>query len=330
MRWNHWRHECSEYHVENAASLGRHDILLKDSSNGSGAEVNAASMNTRPHVMITGASSGIGEACALRLDSMGYAVFAGVRRPEDGDRIAQRASQCLTPVILDVTDAESVNAAERTVSRQLGDAGLAGLINNAGIAVAGPLEVLPVESFRRQLEVNVIGHLTVTQAFAPLLRKARGRIINMSSISGKIALPMMGPYATSKFALEALSDSLRIELRSSGILVTLVEPGTVATPIWERSMSQANDMIDALPESHRERYRPLIVAMENAACKAQEKAVTADDVAKVVVKALTARRPKTRYLVGKDAKAMAHLLRRLPDRWRDSVILRWLGCGAEP
>jgi NAD(P)-dependent dehydrogenase (short-subunit alcohol dehydrogenase family) len=275
--------------------------------------------------MITGASSGIGAACALRLDGMGYAVFAGVRKSADGDRLAAQASTQLTPVIIDVTDAESVVSAARTFGEHLGDAGLDGLVNNAGIAVAGPLEVLPLESFRRQLEVNVIGQLAVTQAFAPLLRKVRGRIVNMSSISGKVTLPMLGPYATSKFALEAMSDALRMELCGSGVSVTLIEPGTVITPIWDRSTSQANEMIDALPEAHRERYRPLIVAMEDAAAKAQKKAVSADDVARVVVKALTARRPKTRYLVGTDARLMAHLLRRLPDRWRDLLILRWLG-----
>lgn len=282
-------------------------------------------MNPQRSVMITGASSGIGAACALRFDGMGYAVFAGVRKSADGDRIAAQASELLTPVIIDVTDAESAVSAARTVSEHLGDAGLDGLVNNAGIAVAGPLEVLPLESFRRQIEVNVIGQLAVTQAFATLLRKARGCIVNMSSISGKVALPMLGPYATSKFALEAMSDALRMELCGSGVSVILIEPGTVATPIWDRSTSQANEMIDALPEAHRERYRPLIVAMEDAAAQAQKKAVSADDVAKVVAKALTVRRPKARYLVGKDAKLMAHLLRRLPDRWRDLLILWRLG-----
>lgn len=284
-------------------------------------------MTTVKHVVVTGSSSGIGAACALRLDRLGYVVFAGVRKPADGERLKERSSERLTPVLIDVTESESVARAARSVTELVGETGVFGLINNAGIAVVGPLEGVGVEGVRRQLEVNVLGQLAVVNAFLPLLRRGSGRIINMGSISGRVVVPIFGAYAASKFALEAMSDALRLELHQSGIFVTIIEPGLVETPIWQRSLSEGHQMLDTLSEAVQTRYGPLIQSVERATAKRRRRAVSAEHVAKVVCAALAARRPKARYLVGRDAKLMAYLLAPLPDRLRDFVIRRMLGAG---
>ncbi|MEK7693262.1 MAG: SDR family oxidoreductase, partial [Chloroflexota bacterium] len=184
-------------------------------------------------VVITGASTGIGEACALHLDALGWRVFAGVRKGADGEALQRKASARLIPVRIDVTDQASIASACDAVAQELGARGLDGLVNNAGIAVAAPLEFVPIDDLRRQLEINVIGQIAVTQAFLALIRTARGRIVNIGSVSGKLATPFTGPYSASKFAMEALTDALRIELRPWKIEVSIVEPGSIATPIWE-------------------------------------------------------------------------------------------------
>src|SRR5688500_9161604 len=192
-----------------------------------------ADLTGRGAVVITGASTGIGRACAIDLDGRGFRVFAGVRKDEDGERLrSERPS--IEPLRIDVTDAGEIAAARDRVGEEVGERGLAGLVNNAGIAVPGPLEHLPLDEIRRQLEVNVLGQIAVTQAFLPLLRTARGRIVNIGSIGGRVALPLLGPYAGSKHAMEGISDSLRRELRPWGIEVSLVRPGPIATEIWER------------------------------------------------------------------------------------------------
>lgn len=192
-------------------------------------------MNTPPgirSVVITGASSGIGQACALRLHQSGFHVFAGVRAKADAQTIRLRGEQRLQPLFLDVTISESIAAARETVEASVHPGGLSGLVNNAGIPLGGPLEFLDLDDIRCQFDVNFFGAISVTQAFLPLLRRARGRIVNMSSSGGLLALPFMGPYAASKFAMEAISDSLRVELKPWGISVSVVEPGAIATPIW--------------------------------------------------------------------------------------------------
>jgi NAD(P)-dependent dehydrogenase (short-subunit alcohol dehydrogenase family) len=163
-------------------------------------------------VVITGASTGIGRACALSLDALGFRVFAGVRKSDDGESLRRVASDRLTPVFIDVTDKQSIAAAAGSVSREVGTAGLVGLVNNAGVAVPGPLEYLPLEELRRQLEINLVGQLAVIQAFLPLLRKARGRIVNISSLAGKLTTPFNGAYSAAKHGIEAFSDALRMEL----------------------------------------------------------------------------------------------------------------------
>ncbi len=284
-------------------------------------------------VLITGASSGIGEACALELHRRGFRVFAGVRRKADGQRLVARTSARLAPVMLDVTDAQSIAAAARTIAEVTGEGGLAGLVNNAGITVAFPLEFLPIDVFRRQLEVNLVGPLAVVQALLPALRKARGRIVNMSSISGLVAGPYVGAYAASKHALESLSDSLRVELRHFGIHVALVEPGDVDTPIWQKSRAAADQLRDQMLETVggqvsdevRAVYAEDITAMRAATTRFAEQAMPVDRVVRAVLHALGARRPKTRYPVGAKTWGVLLALRFLPDWLRDRIVCRSLG-----
>jgi NAD(P)-dependent dehydrogenase (short-subunit alcohol dehydrogenase family) len=209
---------------------------------------------SRGAVVVTGASKGIGRACAMRLDRQGFRVFAGVRRVADAEALRKEASDRLEPVLVDVTDQAAVTALGEHVARSVGDDGLVGLVNNAGIAVAGPLEFLPPDELRRQLEVNVTGQLAVTQALLPVLRRARGRIVNIGSISGRLALPFTGPYAASKHALEALTDALRIELMPWGIHVSILQPGAIATPIWETSIAAAEAVSDRYPPQAHDYY----------------------------------------------------------------------------
>ena len=280
-------------------------------------------MRDRGAVVITGASTGIGEACALHLAGLGFRVFAGVRKEADAAALRGKAMGRIAPLSLDVTDPAALGRAAAEVAGAVGDGGLAGLVNNAGIAVAAPLEFLPLDEFRRQLEVNVTGQLAATQAFLPLLRRGRGRIVNMSSIAGRIAGPMIGPYHASKFALEALSDALRLELRPWGLHVAVIEPGTIATPIWAKSGAAAEALLAALPARAHELYGPQIAAMRARAARAEGSGIPPRRVAEAVAHALTARRPKTRYLVGTDARIGA-LVARLPDRLRDRLLLRRL------
>lgn len=281
-------------------------------------------------VVITGTSSGIGEACALHLAQRGFRVFAGVRREEDGARLKQQASGHLTPVLIDITDATSIAAAAETVGGAAGELGLVGLVNNAGIAVAGPLEFLPIDRLRQQFEVNVFGHVAVIQAFLPLLRKGRGRIINIGSIGGRMSFPFSGAYTASKFAMEALTDSLRMELQPWGIAVSILEPGSVPTPGWEKSRIAGERLLEELPQQAREYYGPAMNALAETAKKIAKGAVSPPQaVAKVVEQALTSRRPKTRYLVGIDARIQAMLAKALPDRLRDKLIIQRLGLPKE-
>jgi NAD(P)-dependent dehydrogenase (short-subunit alcohol dehydrogenase family) len=194
------------------------------------------------------------------------------------------------------------------------------LVNNAGISVPGPLEFLTPEDLRRQLEVNVIGQVAVTQAFMPLIRKGRGRIVNIGSIGGKMATPFLGPYCASKFAMEALTDSLRQELRPWDIHVAIVEPGSIATPIWGKGQATGDELEKNLPEEAMILYGKMVDALREAARKFEAGAIPADRVAKPVEHALTARRPKTRYVVGFDAQVQRVLAKYVPDRLRDRLI----------
>jgi NAD(P)-dependent dehydrogenase (short-subunit alcohol dehydrogenase family) len=277
-------------------------------------------------VVVTGASTGIGRACALHLAALGFQVFAGVRRAEDGAALLAASADRVTPVLLDVADEPSVRAATESITAAAGAAGLAGLVNNAGIAVAGPLEFLPLAEFRTQLEVNVTGQLAVTQALLPLLRRGHGRIVNMGSIGGRIALPFRGPYNASKFALEALTDALRMELQPWGLHVAIVEPGTVATPIWEKSVARADRLVQALPPQAQTLHGAALTTVRVGAERTGKEGlgVPPEVVARAVAHALTARRPKTRYLVGWDAR-IGVLFTLVADRLRDRVMVRQAG-----
>jgi NAD(P)-dependent dehydrogenase (short-subunit alcohol dehydrogenase family) len=272
-------------------------------------------------IVVTGASTGIGYACARLLDAHGYAVFAGMRRDVDAARLREGASERLHPLMLDVTDSASIATAAAEVAAAVGASGLHGLVNNAGIAVAGPLEFLPLSELRHQLEVNVIGQVAVTQAFLPLLRQGHGRIVNIGSIGGKLAGPMLGAYNASKFALEGLTDALRRELRPWNIPVAIVEPGTTATPIWQKSLAAGDSLAADLPPQTMELYgRAIEGARRVARHNAKGGGTPPDAVAQAVLHALTAPRPRTRYPVGREARIGAILARLLPDRTLDRLL----------
>lgn len=274
-------------------------------------------------VVITGASTGIGAACAIHLDRLGFTVFAGVRKAEDGIALQKVSSDRLVPLELDVTDLATIEQAHIVVSESVKTNGLFGLINNAGIAVVGPVEAVPIPDFRQQLEVNVIGQVAVTQMFLPLIRQARGRIINMGSIAGLSTMPLMGPYSASKFALEAITDALRLEVQQWGVHVSIIEPGAIATPIWDKSAIDAAGREAAIETELRTLYKPVVAAVRRVVGEASKRAISSDAVAKVVEAALTAPSPKTRYLVGTDAKLRALMARVLPDRTTDR-LLTWI------
>jgi NAD(P)-dependent dehydrogenase (short-subunit alcohol dehydrogenase family) len=274
--------------------------------------------------VVTGASTGIGRASALHLDSLGFDVHAGIRKEADAEALREAGSARLSPLMIDVTKGDSIAAAAASVG-EAAPGGLAGLVNNAGIPLAGPLEFVPLEDMRRQFDVNLFGLVAVTQALLPLLRRARGRIVNISSIGGRVATPFLGPYVASKFALEGLSDSLRAELRPWGIEVSLVEPGSVATEIWEKGQREADSMREKLsPEGH-DLYGRQLDAFQRVADQTAARGISPHEVAKQVEHALTARRPKTRYLVGRDAKVRAVISTALPDRAVDRITERVLG-----
>jgi NAD(P)-dependent dehydrogenase (short-subunit alcohol dehydrogenase family) len=270
-------------------------------------------------VLITGASSGIGEATALRLARAGWRVFAGVRAQADADRLRAEGGERLEPLTIDITEPAKITAAAET----LGEAPLHGLVNNAGTALAMPLEFLPLDQLRQQLEVNLVGHVAVTQALLPNLRSARGRIVNVGSIAGRSALPFLGAYAASKHALEAFTDSLRVELRPFGIAVTVIEPGTIATPIWRKGGERIQELAAQLPPELRELYGERMTAFREAAAAAGRRAEPAEEVAMVIERALTTERLRARYVVGRDARRRA-MVERLPAGLRDRIYERLL------
>ncbi|HLY27737.1 MAG TPA: SDR family NAD(P)-dependent oxidoreductase [Aggregatilineales bacterium] len=276
-------------------------------------------MDTR-YVLITGASKGIGRATALYLDKQGYNVFAGVRNPADGEALRKEASSRLRPIQIDVADQGQIKAAERQVSQIVGEVGLAGLVNNAGIAVGAPLEFIPIDELRRQLEINVVGQVAVTQAFLDSIRKARGRIVNVSSIGGRIAGPNLGAYHASKFALEGITDTLRIELKRWGIEVISIEPGSIRTPIWETSTALAKRLMAQMPPQFQKMYPEMAAAADRLAANSTTGGTAPEKVAEVIGRALSSPRPRTRYLVGPDAQIAGNIIARLPDRIRDRIL----------
>ncbi len=285
----------------------------------------AKASKDQPAVLITGASSGIGAACVLDLASRGYRVYAGVRRAEDGERLVTQADGDVQPVRLDVTDAAAVQSVAGQLAGEIGERGLAGLVNNAGILVSAPLEFVSADQLRRQFEVNVFGTVAVTQAMVPLLRTAQGRIVTIGSIAGRAAPPYFGPYAATKFALEGITDSLRMELRQWGIEVSIVEPDAVATPIWSKLESAPEHQTVDLSPAAQKLYGDDVDAMTLASRKMDHRGMPVERVVAAVRHALTARRPKTRYPVGFRTRLAAWAVSRVPDRIRDWYMLRELG-----
>lgn len=271
-------------------------------------------------VLVTGASSGIGRATVRRLDAAGWKVFAGVRKEEDAAALREEGSERLEPVMLDVLDPAAIAAAAERVGSESG--GLDGLVDNAGAAVAGPLEALPIEDFRRQVELNLTAQLAVTQAMLPAIRVARGRIVLISSMGGRVALPLTGAYHAAKFGLEGMGDSLRQELAPWGIKVVLVEPGSIDTPIWSSGEKDAERIFEAASPRMRELYEATIERYRQVIRETAERGVPPEKVAARVERALSARRPRTRYLVGMDAQVMARLKPLLPTPVLDRLIAR--------
>jgi len=277
------------------------------------------------HVVITGTSSGIGYDAARELVAQGYHVFGSVRKAADGERVRRQLGEQFTPLLFDVTEHEAVKAAAAQVKEVIGDRGLAGLVNNAGMAVPGPLMHLPLDDFRYQLEVNVVGTLAVTQAFLPLLgaRKdmphAPGRIVNISSVSGRIAYPFIGPYAASKHALEAMSDALRRELMIYGIDVIVVAPGSVQTPIWDKAGE-----LDAGLYANTD-YGSILQKMQKVFVRQGQTGIPVEKVSQIILKALESEWPKTRYVLARKWFTGWFLPRWLPDRRLDRIIARRLG-----
>jgi NAD(P)-dependent dehydrogenase (short-subunit alcohol dehydrogenase family) len=273
-------------------------------------------------VLVTGSSTGIGRATALRFDRDGWRVFAGVRREEDAESLRAGGSDRLVPVTLDITDATQVGAVAKLVGERVGEAGLDGLVNNAGIAVLGPLETIPIDDFRRQIEVNLTGQVAMTQAMLPLVRRATGRVVFVSSIGGRMALPFGAPYHAAKFGVEAVADCLRQELRPWKIDVAVIEPGSIDTPIWERGERIADDVASRAPAAQEELYGETIERFRAAVRRTAERGIPPEKVAAAVVHALSALHPRTRYVVGADARGQALLKRLLPDRALDAAIRR--------
>jgi len=276
-------------------------------------------------VVITGSSTGIGRACALTLDRNGFRVFAGVRKDADGDALRAAASKSLTPVHIDVTDAASIQAMADEVKADVGEAGLHGLVNNAGTTLSCPIEYLPLDGFRRQLEVNLVGPLAVTQALLPLLLRGRGRIVNVTSAAGKAGVPLMASYVAAKHGLEGLSDVLRLELGPLGVRVAVIEPGFVSTAMRGKLEHDTAETIRALPEQGQRRYGRQLTAVAASISKHAAQGSDPDVIAANVLDALTSAKPRTRYPSGAGVKPMLVARRILPDRWIDRIILRTAG-----
>ncbi|HEY4457162.1 MAG TPA: SDR family oxidoreductase [Pseudonocardiaceae bacterium] len=269
----------------------------------------------RDLVVVTGASTGIGAATARELAGRGFHVLAGVRRAQDAD--ALRAPD-IEPVILDITEPDHI--AELAARVDAGPGALRALVNNAGISINAPVEALPLAEWRRLFEVNLFGHVAVTQALLPALLRHRGRVVNISSVGGKIAMATYGPYAGTKFAMEGVSDALRRELAPSGVRVVVVEPGGVRTEMADRGIATTRSLAAAMPPEQQRRYGSLVRAVIAQATRFTASGTSAEDAALVIAKAVTTAKPRTRYVIGRDAALLTRLSRILPDRLLDRVV----------
>src|SRR5436190_5609748 len=278
-----------------------------------------------PSVLVTGAARGIGRATALRLAAAGWDVVAGVRREEDGEDLRAAGDGRIAPVRLDVTSADDVAALAGALPERL-DA----IVNNAGIVVSGPMEALPLDELRRQLEVNVVGQVAVTQAVLPKLRASHGRVVFVSSLSGRVSTPMTGAYNASKFALEGLADALRIEVRPWGIGVVLIEPAQTDTDLWRKADDTLNESVASLTPEHRDLYAKHIEGARKSIPRAQKMASDVEGVAETIEKALTAKRPRARYVVGTGPKIQGAMAKVTPTPVLDRALGAALGVPRRP
>jgi NAD(P)-dependent dehydrogenase (short-subunit alcohol dehydrogenase family) len=280
------------------------------------------------HVLITGSSTGIGKACAIYLAERNFSVIAAVRRPSDGQQL-ESLSKNLRTIQLDIADAQSIATAKNQITEITQDTGLAAIVNNAGIGVFGPVEFVPLDEWRRQFEVNVFGHIAITQALLPLLRRhvaaqgpGSGRIVFIGSVAGRVTIPTLGPYSGSKHAIAAVAAALRMELRDQGILVSLLEPGAIQSEIWRKG----DETVAAVPHDSPayKLYGRQIDAVAHTSRKSAADAIPAEVVAKLVHRCLTARRPPIRRTVGRDAMSAAIAQWMMPKTWFDKIVRKAL------
>jgi NAD(P)-dependent dehydrogenase (short-subunit alcohol dehydrogenase family) len=276
-----------------------------------------ASPEIQEFAIVTGASTGIGAATARELARRGFHVLAGVRCHRDADAIRAPG---IEPLIIDITNQEHIRALATRVQGDPRGRAVRALVNNAGIGVNVPVEAYPIDEWRRLFEVNLFGHVAVTQALLPALIDSLGRVVNISSVGGKVAMATYGPYAATKFALEAVSDSLRRELAPLGVRVVVIEPGAVVTEMLGRASATAHEQASVMTPEQSKRYGGLVHAVAMQAASAATSGLPANAAAKVIAKAVTARKPRTRYTVGRDAAVITRLARILPDRTLDHVI----------
>jgi NADP-dependent 3-hydroxy acid dehydrogenase YdfG len=281
-----------------------------------GKEINM--ITNEQAIVVTGASTGIGKATALHLDRLGFKVFAGVRKETDAQALKQEASNKLRPILLDVTDGNSIAAAVDTIARETGGE-LYGLVNNAGVSLNGPLELVPTSEIKQLMDVNVLGLLAVTKAFLPLLRQNKGRIINISSGHGLLAIPDKSVYAASKFAVQAITDSLRVELCPFDVSVSSIVVGKVDTAVLGKIIADRDKMIEAAPAEVVKLYSPLVAFFDKEVKELP--GIPAIEVGKIVGQALTTEKPKAQYLIGPGAKKMKNLAR-LPVGLRDWLMVK--------
>ena len=272
-------------------------------------------------VLVTGTSSGIGQACAEELARRGFHVIAGVRRDEDGEAVRALSPDRIEPLLIDVTDLDAIAA----LPERVGD--IHGLVNNAGMANSGPLEHQPLEDVKQQLDVMLLAPFALTKAFIPALRRSRGRVVMMGSIGGRTSLPFMGAYNAAKAGIDGFANSLRPELAPFGVHVALVEPGAIKTNIWQRGIDSGERLLESMPEDGRRDYGDRVQALRKVAEDSERRGVPPAKVAAVVAHALTSDKPKTRYVVGVDARVQAALRAALPDRALDKVLGRVTGLG---
>lgn len=276
-------------------------------------------------VLVTGASSGMGKACALRLAEAGYTVFAGVRKVHDAQALKQAGGPRVIPVILDVTDEHTIADACHMIAETVGSAGLVGLVNNAGVGVTAPIELVPLADLRRQFEINVIGQVAVIQAFLPLIRAGHGRIINVGSVGGETTIPFVGPLCASKYAMKSINDALRMELQPWGIDVVLVVPGSIHTSAVDKLVQDSEAMIKVFPPEGARRYAEAYRAFVQTFVKRHEAGAPPEVMARAVLRALTARTPKAYYPVGPLSRRLPLLACWLPPKMFDRLKARLFG-----